>query len=154
MRKFVLSLMAVLGFAGTSAFAQTSLSEAVAAGNKVFVQIVNDNEYPIPADEVADVIREFSNAGQWTAVETTEEADFILRVETRKKVVFNSPRTWMTPSVLDKESNVLWKGEKIKADATMFNGYKATNTCIRKVIENSFYKDLFKKAGRSVPVIE
>ena len=48
--------MAVLGFAGTSAFAQTSLSEAVAAGNKVFVQIVNDNEYPIPADEVADVI--------------------------------------------------------------------------------------------------
>ena len=108
--------MAVLGFAGTSAFAQTSLSEAVAAGNKVFVQIVNDNEYPIPADEVADVIREFSNAGQWTAV--------------------------------------VWKGDKIKADATMFNGYKATNTCIRKVIENSFYKDLFKKAGRSVPVIE
>ena len=145
MRKFVLSLMAVLGFAGTTAFAQTSLSEAVAAGN---------NEYPIPADEVADVIREFSNAGQWTSVETAEEADFILRVETRKKVVFNSPRTWMTPSVLDKESNVLWKGEKIKADATMFNGYKATNTCIRKVIENGFYKDLFKKAGRNVPVIE
>ena len=154
MRKFVLSLMAVLGFAGTSAFAQTSLSEAVAAGNKVFVQIVNDNEYPIPADEVADVIREFSNAGQWTAVETAEEADFILRVETRKKVVFNSPRTWMTPSVLDKESNVLWKGDKIKADATMFNGYKSTNTCIRKVIENGFYKELFKKAGRNVPVIE
>ena len=95
--------MAVLGFAGTTAFAQTSLSKAIAAGNEVFVQIVNDNEHPLPADEVADVVREFSNAGQWTSVETAEEADFILRVETRKKVVFNSPRTWMTLSVLDKE---------------------------------------------------
>lgn len=30
----------------------------------------------------------------------------------------------------------------------MFNGYRATNTCIKKLIEKSFVADLFKKAGR------
>jgi len=36
----------------------------------------------------------------------------------------------------------------MKADATMFNGYRATNTCIKKVIEKGFQGNLFKKAGR------
>ena len=35
-----------------------------------------------------------------------------------------------------------------QADATMFNGFKATNTCIKKVVEKSFREDLFIKAGR------
>ena len=52
-------------------------------------------------------------------------------------MVFNSPRTWLTPSVVDKDGNVLWKGDTYKADATMFNGYRATNTCIKKVIEKA-----------------
>lgn len=30
----------------------------------------------------------------------------------------------------------------------MFNGFRATNSCIRAVIEKGFQKDLFKKAGR------
>ena len=36
------------------------------------------------------------------SVATPEEADFILKMESKKKMVFNSPRTWLTPYVLDK----------------------------------------------------
>jgi hypothetical protein len=137
-----------LGLVCTVALAQDSLKEAVAEGNKVYVRIVNDQEHPIPADEIEDVSREFAAAGAWERVEEASEADFILNVEAKKKVVFNSPRTWLTPSVIDKEGNVLWKGDTYKADATMFNGYRSTNTCIRTVKEKGFEKNLFKKAGR------
>jgi hypothetical protein len=103
---------------------------------------------PIPDDEIEDVTRELVAAGDWAIVATVEEADFILKVESKKKMVFNSPRTWLTPSVLDKAGNELWKSKTHQADATMFNGYRATNTCISKVIEKSFKGDLFKKANR------
>lgn len=137
-----------LGLVCTVALAQDSLKEVVASGNKVYVRIVNDQEHPLPADEIEDVTREFAAAGAWERVEEASEADFILNVEAKKKVVFNSPRTWLTPSVIDKEGNVLWKGDTYKADATMFNGYRSTNTCIRTVKEKGFEKNLFKKAGR------
>jgi hypothetical protein len=71
-----------------------------------------------------------------------------MQVMAKKRVVFNSPRTWLTPSILDLNGHVLWEAKTQQADATMFNGYKATNTCIKKVIEKSFQEDLFKKAGR------
>ena len=148
MKKFKLILIAILGLLGTSAMAQNSLSEAVAAGNKVYFKLINDDQHPIPADEIEDVTRELINAGAWTSVATPEEADFILQVEAKKKMVFNSPRTWLTPSVLDKSGDVLWKSKTQQADATMFNGFRATDTCIKKVIEKSFQADLFKKAGR------
>lgn len=141
-------LVFALGLVCTLALAQRPLNETVAAGNKVYVQITNDLEHPIPADEVEDVTREFAAAGEWVRVNEASEADFILDVKARKKMVFNSPRTWLTPSVIDKDGNVLWKGDTYKADATMFNGYRATNTCIRKVIEKGFQNNLFKKAGR------
>lgn len=141
-------LVFALGLVCTLALAQSSLKETVAAGNKVYVQITNDLEHPIPADEIEDVSREFAAAGEWVRVSESSEADFILDVKARKKMVFNSPRTWLTPSVIDKDGNVLWKGDTYKADATMFNGYRATNTCIRKVIEKGFQGNLFKKAGR------
>ena len=148
MKKFKLLCIAILGLLGTSAFAQNSLSEAVASGNKVYFKLINDDQHPIPADEIEDVTRELINAGAWTSVATPEEADFILQVEAKKKMVFNSPRTWLTPSVLDKSGDVLWKSKTQQADATMFNGFRATDTCIKKVIEKSFQADLFKKAGR------
>ena len=148
MKKFKLLFIAILGLLGTSALAQNSLSEAVAAGNKVYFKLINDDQHPIPADEIEDVTRELINAGAWTSVATPEEADFILQVEAKKKMVFNSPRTWLTPSVLDKSGDVLWKSKTQQADATMFNGFRATDTCIKKVIEKSFQADLFKKAGR------
>ena len=100
-----------LGLVCTVALAQDSLKEVVASGNKVYVRIVNDQEHPIPADEIEDVTREFAAAGAWERVEEASEADFILNVEAKKKVVFNSPRTWLTPSVVDKDGNVLWKGD-------------------------------------------
>ena len=90
-----------LGLVCTVALAQDSLKEVVASGNKVYVRIVNDQEHPIPADEIEDVTREFAAAGAWERVEEASEADFILNVEAKKKVVFNSPRTWLTPSVVD-----------------------------------------------------
>ncbi len=141
-------LIAVLGLLGTNALAQTTLQEAVAPGNKVYFQLVNDQDHPIPDDEIEDVTRELVNAGQWVSVATPEEADFILKVEAKKRVVFNSPRTWLTPYVLDKDGKELWKSKTQQADATMFNGYRATNTCIKKLIEKSFVADLCKKAGR------
>lgn len=114
----------------------------------MYFQLVNDQDHPIPDDEIEDVTRELVNAGQWVSVATPEEADFILKVEAKKRVVFNSPRTWLTPYVLDKDGKELWKSKTQQADATMFNGYRATNTCIKKLIEKSFVADLFKKAGR------
>ena len=147
--KIMKSILALaLGLFCTAAFAQTSLQEAVAAGNKVFVQLVVDEEHPIADDEYEDVIGRLAEGGGWVSVAEASEAEFILNVVAKKKVVFNSPRTWLTPTVLDKEGNVLWKGDTYKADATMFNGYKSTNTCIKNVIEKGFQKDLFKKAGR------
>jgi hypothetical protein len=148
MNKLKLVFITVLGLLGTSALAQNSLSEAVAPGNKVYFEILNDADNPIPPDEVEDVTRELIAAGSWTQVSEPEEADFIMQVMARKKMVFNSPRTWLTPSVLDKSGHVLWEAKTQQADATMFNGFKATNTCIKKVIEKSFQEDLFKKAGR------
>lgn len=148
MKNFRFILIAVLGLLGTNALAQTTLQEAVAPGNKVYFQLVNDQDHPIPDDEIEDVTRELVNAGQWVGVATPEEADFILKVEAKKRVVFNSPRTWLTPYVLDKDGKELWKSKTQQADATMFNGYRATNTCIKKLIEKSFVADLFKKAGR------
>lgn len=148
MNKLKLLFAIALGLLGTSAFAQNALPDAVASGNKVFVQIVNDSEHPLPADEIEDVTRELAAAGSWTCVAAPEEADFILKVEAKKKMVFNSPRTWLTPSVLDKGGSVLWEGKTQKADATMFNGFRSTNACIAKVIEKSFESGLFKKAGR------
>ena len=148
MRIVKLFLTLALVTASVTAFSQTPLSSAVAAGNKVFVQVINDEEHPLPDDEVPDVIRETAAAGQWESVSSVEEADFVITVVAKKRMVFNSPRTWLTPSVSDKEGNVLWQGETYKADATMFNGFKATNTAISKMIENGFNKDLFKVAGR------
>lgn len=142
------ALVLAFALASVTLFAQTSLSSLVAAGNKVFVQVVNDEDHPLPEDEVADLIRETAAAGQWESVTSAEDADFIIAVQAKKKMVFNSPRTWLTPSVSDKEGNVLWKGDTYKADATMFNGYRATNTAISKMVENGFNKDLFKAAGR------
>ena len=123
----------ILGLLGTNALAQTTLSEAVAPGNKVYFQLVNDKDHPIPDDEIEDVTRELVNAGGWISVATPEEADFILKVEAKT-------------SVLDKDGQELWKAKTQQADATMFNGFRATDTCIGKVIEKSFKADLFKKA--------
>ncbi len=148
MRHLRFIIIAVLGLLGTSALAQTKLSEAVAAGNKVYFQLVNDKDHPIPNDEIEDVTRELVNAGEWVSVSNPQDADFILKVESKKKMVFNSPRTWLTPYVLDKDGQELWKSKTQQADATMFNGFKSTNTCIAKVIEKSFKADLFKKADR------
>jgi hypothetical protein len=148
MNKLKLFLLAALTLLGTGALAQNPLSEAVAPGNKVYFEIINDAEHPIPEEEVVDVTRELINAGSWTHVATPDEADFIMQVMAKKRVVFNSPRTWLTPSILDLSGHVLWEAKTQQADATMFNGYKATNTCIKKVIEKSFQEDLFRKAGR------
>ena len=74
----------ILGLLGTNALAQTTLSEAVAPGNKVYFQLVNDKDHPIPDDEIEDVTRELVNAGGWISVATPEEADFILKVEAKK----------------------------------------------------------------------
>lgn len=106
--KALKSILAVaLGLVCTGALAQTTLKEAVAPGNKVYVQIVNDDDHPIPQDEIEDVTRELAAAGAWVCVSDASEAD-----------------------------------------ATMFNGYRSTSTCISTVIEKGFQKDLFKKAGR------
>ncbi len=146
MKKIIASL--ALCLMGIGLFAQTSLKEAVAPGNKVYVEIVNDAEHPMPDKEIGDLIRESAAAGQWEAVSDKQDASFVLSIVTKKKMVFNSPRTWLTPSVLDLDGNVLWKGDTYKADATMFNGYRATNAAIAAMIKKGFVGNLFKKAER------
>ena len=106
MNKLKLFLLAALALLGTGALAQNPLSEAVASGNKVYFEIINDAEHPIPEDEIEDVTRELINAGAWKQVSEPEDADFIMQVMAKKRVVFNSPRTWLTPSILDLNGHV------------------------------------------------
>ena len=148
MKHVKIFLALALMLASVTLFSQTPLSSLVAAGNKVYVQVNNDEKHSLPDDEIPDIVREVAAAGQWESVSSVEEADFIITVDAKKKIVFNSPRTWLTPSVSDKEGNVLWQGDTYKADATMFNGFKATNTAIGKMVENGFNKGLLKAAGR------
>ena len=68
-------LLAFTLLAEANAWAQTTHPEAVAPGNKVYFQLVNDKDHPIPADEIEDVTRELVNAGEWVSVATPEEAD-------------------------------------------------------------------------------
>ena len=109
MKHVKIFLALALMLASVTLFSQTPLSSVVAAGNKVFVQVNNDEKHSLPDDEIPDIVREVAAAGQWESVSSVEEADFIITVEAKKKIVFNSPRTWLTPSVSDKEGNVLWQ---------------------------------------------
>lgn len=99
-----------------------------------------DNKGLIEHKDVAyeEVTRELAAAGAWECVSAASKANFTLHVEAKKKMVFNSPRTWLTPSVLDNEGNVLWESKTNKADATMFNGFRCTNACISIVIDKGF----------------
>ena len=148
MKQLRLIFIAILGLLGTSALAQNSLPEAVAPGNKVYFEIINDADHPIPPDEVEDVTRELIAAGSWKQVSDPEEADFIFHVDVKKKVVFFSPRTWLTPSVRLQDGTVLWQGKTYIGDATMGNGFRATDAAVLKMLKQGFKKDLFPKIGR------
>lgn len=145
-----LCMLAAALLFNNGSWAQKSLSEVVAAGNKVFVEIEDElaaTKSAFPEDEKESVIRVCSEAGGWRVVESKEEADFILHVVVKKKHIVTSPRTWLTPSVKLLDGSVLWKGETVRADATTFNGFKSTNTALRKLVEKEFPK-LFKEAQR------
>ena len=128
-----------------------SLQEVTAERNKVYVEIVDEfagTDDAFPKDEWEDVTNYSAEAGGWVLVPTPEEADFIFHVDV-KKVVFFSPRTWLTPSVRLKDGTVLWQGKTYKADADIDNGFRATNAAIAKMLKKGFGKDLFPKIGRN-----
>ena len=128
-----------------------SLQEVTAEGNKVYVEIVDEfagTDNAFPDDERQDVTNYVVEAGGWTLVPTPEEADFVFHVDVKKKVVFFSPRTWLTPSVRLKDGTVLWQGKTYMADADIDNGFRATNAAIAKMLKKGFGKDLFPKIGR------
>ena len=129
-----------------------SLQEVTAEGNKVFVEIVDElagTDDAFPQDEWEDVTNYSAEAGGWVLVSSPEEADFILHVDVKKKMVFFSPRTWLTPSVRQKDGTVLWQGKTYIGDADLGNGFRATNAAIAKMLKKGFGKDLFLKIGRS-----
>ncbi len=129
-----------------------SLIDVTAEGNKVYVEIVDEfagTDNAFPQDEWEDVTNYSAEAGGWISVPTPEEADFIFHVDVKKKVVFFSPRTWLTPSIRLKDGTVLWQGKTYIGDADLGNGFRATNTAIAKMLKNGFGKDLFPKIGRS-----
>ena len=129
-----------------------SLQEVTAEGNKVYVEIVDEfagTDNAFPQDEWQDVTNYSAEAGGWVLVSTPEEADFIFHVDVKKKVVFFSPRTWLTPSVRLKDGTVLWQGKTYIGDADLGNGFRATNAAIAKMLKKGFGKDLFPKIGRS-----
>jgi len=129
-----------------------SLQEVTSEGNKVFVEIVDEfagTDDAFPQDEWQDVTNYSAEAGGWVLVSTPEEADFIFHVDVKKKVVFFSPRTWLTPSVRLKDGAILWQGKTYIGDADLGNGFRATNAAIAKMLKKGFGKDLFPKIGRS-----
>ena len=129
-----------------------SLQEVTAEGNKVFVEIVDElagTDDAFPQDEWEDVTNYSAEAGGWVVVSSPEEADFIFHVDVKKKMVFFSPRTWLTPSVRLKDGTVLWQGKTYIGDADLGNGFRATNAAIAKMLKKGFGKDLFPKIGRS-----
>lgn len=129
-----------------------SLQEVTAEGNKVFVEIVDElagTDDAFPQDEWEDVTNYSAEAGGWVLVSSPEEADFIFHVDVKKKMVFFSPRTWLTPSVRLKDGTVLWQGKTYIGDADLGNGFRATNAAIAKMLKKGFGKDLFPKIGRS-----
>ena len=129
-----------------------SLQEVAAEGNKVYVEIVDEfagTDNAFPEDEWEDVTNYSVEAGGWELVKTPEEADFILHIDVKKKVVMMSPRTWLTPSILLKDGTVLWKGKTFIGDADVYNGFRATNAALGKMLKKGFGKDLFPKIGRS-----
>ena len=129
-----------------------SLQEVTAEGNKVFVEIVDElagTDDAFPQDEWEDVTNYSAEAGGWVLVSSPEEADFIFHVDVKKKMVFFSPRTWLTPSVRLKDGTVLWQGKTYIGDADLGNGFRATNAAIAKMLKKGFGKDLFLKIGRS-----
>ena len=153
MKLKIASLMAVAAILllTTPLKAQT-LQEVTAEGNKVYVEIVDEfagTDNAFPDDERQDVTNYVAEAGGWDLVSTPEEADFIFRVDVKKKVVFFSPRTWLTPSIRLKDGTVLWQSKTYKADADIDNGFRATNAALAKMLKNGFGKDLFPKIGRS-----
>ena len=129
-----------------------SLQEVTAEGSKVFVEIVDEfagTDDAFPQDEWEDVTNYSAEAGGWVVVSSPEEADFIFHVDVKKKMVFFSPRTWLTPSVRLKDGTVLWQGKTYIGDADLGNGFRATNAAIAKMLKKGFGKDLFPKIGRS-----
>jgi hypothetical protein len=144
-----MSLAAIL-MTAVPAKAQT-LKEVAAEGNKVYVEIVDEfagTDDAFPEDEREDVTNYCVEAGDWVKASTPEEADFIFHVDVKKKVVFFSPRTWLTPSVRLQDGTVLWQGKTYIGDATMGNGYRATDAAVLKMLKQGFKKDLFPKIGR------
>ena len=103
MKLYKASLMAVAAtLLWAAPLKAQTLQEVTAEGNKVYVEIVDEfagTDNAFPDDERQDVTNYVAEAGGWDLVSTPEEADFIFRVDVKKKVVFFSPRTWLTPSI-------------------------------------------------------
>ena len=149
MRKMFL-LVALLMTAGFQAQAQ-SLSDVVAAGKKVYVEIVDlyeGTENAFPGDEKVDLTMGVVDGGDWVKADSPKEADFIMRVEVRKRRVNFGPRTTLTPSVCLKDGTVLWTGKSVDGNAALVNGYRSTDAAISTMVKKDFEKDLFKKADR------
>ena len=128
-----------------------SLKEVAAEGKKVYVEIVDEfagTDDAFPEDEWEDVTNYSVQAGDWVKVSTPEEADFIFHIDVKKKVVFFSPRTWLTPSIRLLDGSVLWQGKTYIGDATMGNGFRATDDAVLKMLKKGYKNDLFPKIGR------
>lgn len=149
-RLLMISLAALLLTAGFQAQAQ-SLSDVVAAGKKVYVEIVDlyeGTENAFPGDEKVDLAMGVVEGGDWVKADSPKDADFIMRVEVRKHRVNFGPRTTLTPSVRLKDGTVLWTGKSVDGNAALVNGYRSTDAAISTMVKKDFEKDLFKKAGR------
>ena len=88
------------------------------------------------------------DAGGWVKADKPGAADFIMRVEVRKRRVNFGPRTTLTPSVRLKDGTVLWEGKSVDGNAALVNGYRSTDAAISTMVKKDFEKDLFRKASR------
>ena len=149
--RFLLISLAVLLFANSFQASAQLLSDVVAKGKKVYVEIVDlyeGTENALPGDEKVDITMGVVDGGSWVKADSPATADFIMRVEVRKRRVNFGPRTTLTPSVRRKDGTVLWEGKSVDGNAAMVNGYRSTDAAISTMVKKDFEKDLFRKAGR------
>ncbi len=116
------------------------MASYVASGNNVYIDWV-DAEGGLSSNEYKDFVRLTKEYTLWKPVESKADAHFVLRLIQNKRMVLTSPACWLTPEILTPDGRLLWRGEQVRADADLGNGFRATDACFKKMLKKDFLKE-------------
>jgi hypothetical protein len=116
------------------------LAQIAAPGQKVYIDWV-DAEGGLSSDEPDDLRRLTRDYTRWNVVEKKSDAGFVLRLIQNKRWVLGSPSCWLTPEILTTDGRLLWRGDMTRGEANEFNGFRATDRCYKKMLQNVFLKE-------------